>query len=262
MGEINSFTKVSFTGNTKLTLECVKATMLTKEVVAIFGLPDNDLKGKTNSVTLDSFCERNNIKLFKSGDWDEYKIYCEENGVELVITIGDSRIVPTKIIDNFYTIGNHGAILPDAPGGASLVWGRLVNSGEWGISIMKIGQEIDSGEILKTKKFKYDYGMSEQEFCDLCDRTTVDTLKEVLLGNYVVTQNKKPDVKLIKHIDTEKAVDIIRFCLDNGLTVYTPPRTQEDSIIKDEWSEEFKELFKVAQNAPYPKYIEGKTDDE
>ena len=261
MGEINSYNKVSFTGNTKLTLNCMKAAMMTKKIIAVFGLSDHEAESKTNSVSLDAFCQENNIKLFKSGDWKEYAEYCKQHGVEMVVTIGDSRIIPKEIIDSFYTIGNHGAILPDAPGGASLVWGRLVNSGEWGISIMNIGEKVDSGDILKTKKFTYDFGISEDDFCNLCDDMTVEALKDVFHGDYEVKQNKKPDVKLSKHIDSEKAVDIIRFCLDNGLAVYTPPRTPEDSVVNQKWSDEFKTIFRIAQNNPYPKYIERDTHE-
>ena len=258
MGKIDSFTKVAFTGNTQLTLDCIQSTMKTREVVAVFGLSDNELASKTNSLSLDSFCQENNIKLFKSNDWREYSDYCKQSGVELVITIGDSRIIPKVILDKFYTIGNHGAVLPDVSGGASLVWGRLLDSGSWGISIMKIEENIDSGEILKTKEFWYEDEISESKFCKLCDRMTVAALDEVLGGDYTITKNKKYDVRISKHTDSEKAVDILRQCLYNGLSVYMPPRTPDDSLINPSWSEKFKSIFRVAQNTPYPKYIESR----
>tara|TARA_Y100001973_G_C5171952_1_gene319642 strand:- start:540 stop:1334 length:795 start_codon:yes stop_codon:yes gene_type:complete len=254
MVENNSFTRVAFTGNTRLTFECIKATLNDCEVVAVFGLSETEQLNKTNSVSLDNFCDEHNIKLFKCGDWNAFKEYCKTNDVDSVITIGDSRIVPKTIIDEFFVIGNHGALLPYVHGGASLVWGRMVDTGQWGISIMQLDEKVDAGNILKTKPFSYDNDMSEQEFVDTCDELTVKALTEVLRGDYILRPNRKCDVKVSKHTDSKHAVEILRYCIDNDLCVYMPPRTPDDSVVKEEWCQDFKRVFKIAQNKPYPKY--------
>ena len=252
MVQENSITKVAFTGNTQLTKKCMEATLPYSKIVALFGLSSDELSGKTNSLDLSEFCEEHDIKLFSDNDWTKFRIYCQKNDVDSVITIGDSRIIPKTIIDSFDVIGNHGAVLPYVPGGASLVWGRLLNSGEWGVSIMKIVEKVDSGDILKTKTFKYTENLTEADFVEICDNLTVDCLVDVLTGDYTITNNKKYDVRVSKHTDTEKAVSILRHCLEKGLCVYMPPRTQEDSVINSSWSDEFINVFKIAQNKPYP----------
>ena len=43
--------------------------------------------------------------------------------------------------------------------------------------------------------------------------------------------------------------------LDNNLNIYMPPRTPDDSVIKSHWPKKFIDVFKIAQNKPYPKWI-------
>ena len=254
MVEENYKPRVAFTGNTKLTFKCMKAISEYATIVSVFGLSDENLKGKTNHVHLDDYCSANNIQLFKSENWNQFSNHCNASGVDAIITMGDSRIIPRHVIDCNYVIGNHGAILPSVQGGASLVWGRLLDTGTWGISIMEIEEQVDSGDILITKQFSYDETCTEEQFVETCDDLTVEALIDVVKGNYTKTKNKKYDVRISKHTDSEIAVKIMRTCLENGLCVYMPPRTPDDGELKNKWSEDFKSVFKIAQNHPYPIY--------
>ena len=258
MVRTDPITKVAFTGNTELTYKSIEAAISTgKFVSAVFGVPDEKSMDKTNHVYLDSLCEKHDIKLFRSEDWEEYKSFCLENNVDTIITMGDSRIIPKTITDSFYVIGNHGAILPNVKGGASLVWGRLLNAGFWGISIMEIGEGVDTGTILKTKEFTYDENMNEQEFVETCDDLTVNALLDVLNGDSENIPNRNYDVRISKNTDSESATEILRWCLQRDLSVYMPPRNEKDSELKSTWSEYFKNVFKIAQYDPYPRWTEG-----
>ena len=127
---------------------------------------------------MENYCIRNKILFDESENWENLYDFCKKNGVDKIITLGDSRIVPQKIASSFYVIGNHGALLPQVKGGASLVWGRMLGSGEWGISIMQIDKEIDGGIILNLKKFHYGDSCTEKEFVK-ADDLTVAALIEV-----------------------------------------------------------------------------------
>lgn len=256
MVEKNSITKVAFTGNTKLTFEGIRAinTLDNFDIKAVFGIKDSDSHKKVNYLSLDKFCLDEDIKLFKNNDWSDFHNFCEKQEVDLIITLGDSRIIPEIIINSFKVIGNHGAVLPDIQGGASLVWGRLLNTKEWGISIMRIDRKVDSGDILKIKKIKYDEDCSELEFTKRCDDTTIKALLEVINNDYKVIKNKKWDVRIAKHTDSLKTIEILKYCLENNLNVYLPPRTENDGVINKSWNLNFKNIFKIANNYPYPKW--------
>ena len=255
----DSITKVAVVGNTRLTLKGLSHLKLLPnvEVKLILGLSEKSLAQKVNSVSYDSLLfECDDARLIKSDQWIEFEIYCIEENIDLIISLGDSRIVPESIINYFNVIGNHGAVLPDVQGGASLVWGRMLNNGEWGVSIMKIDKQIDSGDILNVKKFKYNTDLSQLDFCEKCDDLTIQALEEVLKGDYNKIQNTKWDVKVAKHTDSLETVKLLKYCIENNLSIYLPPRTPQDSQIKSEWDDSFKFCFKIANDNPYPKYNE------
>ncbi len=262
MVEKDSVIKVAVVGNTRLTLKGLAAlrVMPSISLEVVLGLNEKSIIKKVNSVSLDNFFDSYDCtkapKLIKSDDWDLFYKICTDKKVNLIITLGDSRIIPEYIINSFNVIGNHGAVLPDVQGGASLVWGRMLNIGEWGVSIMEIDKKIDSGRILKVKKFNYNSDCSELEFTERCDDLTIEALQDVLDGNYVPQENTKWDVKINKHTDSFHAVNVLSNSLSNGLNVYMPPRTPKDSLINDDWSNDFKKIFKIANNSPYPKWLE------
>ena len=258
MGTKNNVIKLAITGNTRLTLESMQAItkMNNYNMTYVFGLEPEKLSSKVNSVDLTSFCQDNAIVLDQSGDWDGFYNYCEKQQIDMIITLGDSRIIPKKMANSFYVIGNHGAVLPDVQGGASLVWGRILDSGQWGVSIMKIGERVDSGDILKVKRFNYDPETTEKQFTDMADKLSVDALVEVLNGEQELQENSRWNVRVSKHTDSLKAVEILRYCQNNGLSVYMPPRTPDDGQVKPEWPDEFKRAFKIANDSPYPKWRE------
>jgi methionyl-tRNA formyltransferase len=245
--------KIGVSGNTKQTLKGLHLLIsLGYEVVFIFGLPDEQLSGKVNSVDLTDFANEHNIHLIKTNNWEDALVY----DVDKIISLGDSRYVPPFIIEKYKVIGNHGAILPNIQGGASLVWGRMLNNGVWGVSLMELDKKIDNGTILKTASFNYDVNCDMNTFCDKCDDLTIELLKDLLLNGPDSNEYKssKIDVKVSKGIDTKVGVELLKFCMDNNLNVYMPPRTKEDGVIFEKWGSEFIENFKKANDNPYPKY--------
>ena len=256
MGKDNIITKVAIVGSTKLTLMSMTEIekLDTHKILYVFGLSDKSKKAKVNSTQLGEFCNAHNIILDESEDWDNFYQYCTNASIDLIITLGDSRIVPKQIVNNFETIGNHGAILPGVQGGASLVWGRMLNYNYWNVAIMRIGEKVDSGEILKTSQFDYHDNASEQYFTTKADKETVSILIDVLRGDYSPIPNEKWQVRIAKHTDSYLVTQILKFCLDNNIPVYLPPRTPTDANVKSEWPEDFIEVFKKANNDPYPKW--------
>jgi methionyl-tRNA formyltransferase len=246
--------KVAVSGNTKLTYKGLQLLLsLGYEVAFLFGLPDEQLSSKVNSIDLTDFSEKHNIPLYKTNNWEDVLGY----EAEIVISLGDSRYVPPFVLDKFKVIGNHGAVLPFVQGGASLVWGRMLDGNEWGVSLMELDKKIDNGKILKTRTFRYDADIDMNSFCEKSDDALIELLEDLLLHGADETQHKssKIDVKVSKHIDSKVCVELLQFCLDNDLNVYLPPRTAEDGKIKNEWGDEFIDRFKKANDEPYPKYF-------
>lgn len=246
--------KIGVLGNTKLTLKGLTLLKsLGHQIQYVFGIPNEQLSSKVNSVSLDEFCNNSSIKLYKSSDWNDII----DIDVDMIISLGDSRYVPPMIVEKFKVIGNHGAVLPSIQGGASLVWGRMLDNGVWGVSIMELDKKIDNGTILKTRTFNYESNIDMNSFCDKCDDLTVVLLGEFLQSatDVISYKSSKIDIKVSKHIDSKVGVELLQFCLDNNLNVYMPPRTSEDGEVKEMWGDDFIERFKKGNNSPYPKYF-------
>ena len=159
-------------------------------------------------------------------------------------------------------VGNHGAILPDVKGGASLTWGRMLNSGTWGVSLFKIAKGIDTGPIISTKSFEYPLDCSMDSFVNQADKATVQLVGDLSTklsdGKEIkYTKNQKSKVKIVKHTDSEAVVNILKICTLNDLSIYLPPRTPSESQLRNHWNKEFKKSFKLANDFPYPQWSEN-----
>ena len=243
---------IGITGNTSLTKKVIEFLLSKGENIKyVFGLRDEDIKNKVNSVDLKTLCNEKNINYIQSNDWD----LVLNKKVDIVYEMGDSRFLPPRFVNKNYVIGNHGAILPYVQGGASLVWGRMVNSGKWGVSLMRLNEKIDGGDILSVKDVDYcPKSTSMKDFVELCDEATLSSIKENYNNFSIIDDNTPPLIKVSKKKDSYDIVKILKFCLDNKISIYLPPRRPEESFLKNEWSSEFSEVFKIANDYPYPKY--------
>ena len=250
--------KIAVVGNTKLTQMCLEGCLLSSmDVCCLYSLSKEDTLKKVNGVDLRHYCNQNGI-VHVDSDWETFNKECIRLGVEIVFVLGDSRIVPKMIINNFrMVIGNHGAVLPSVKGGASLVWGRMLNLGYWGVSLFQITEKIDDGPILGTKTFEYDSTIDMQDFVSVADKCTVDVLRNICKK---LTDHEKLDkipndkwhVKIAKHMDAQVVCNIVKDVVENNMNVYLPPRNLLDSKISDKWSDDFVDSFKAANNSPYP----------
>lgn len=239
-------------GNTTLTKKVVDFLLSKGEVIKyIFGLPEEDLRNKSNACDLKPLCHRERINYIQSNDWS----LILNQKVDVVYEMGDSRLVPEAFINKHYVVGNHGAVLPLIQGGASLVWGRMLNDGKWGVSLMRLKKKIDQGDILSVKNLDYcPFSTTMKDFVELCDEATLSCVKENHNNFSIIDTNVVPTIRVPKKKDSQEVVKILKFSLDNNISVYLPPRKPEESVIKKEWSADFREAFKIANDYPYPKY--------
>jgi len=247
--------KIGVIGNTNLTFKAILLLLEKKhDIRYVFGLSKKKLVKKANAYEeMDQFCLKNNINYIISDDWNDII----NIDVDIVFEMGDSRIVPSLFLEKHKVIGNHGAILPNVQGAASLTWGRMLNNGHWGVSLFELNEKIDNGDILVTKDVFYDPKNTKMDvFVEMCDNRTVECIKKYLNGDFMVKQNKKWDIKLNHRIDSEIGVSILLDALEKKLNIYMPPRNEADSKLKNKWDESFKRNFRLANNKPYPIWSE------
>jgi methionyl-tRNA formyltransferase len=244
--------KIAVIGNTKQTLKGIVRLIKEKYRVAyVFGLPPDKFVAKVNAVSLEKICNENDIIYDTTNNWDNVV----NLDTDLIICLGDSRIIPSKVLNKHKVIGNHGAILPSVQGGASLVWGRMLNLGMWGVSIMELEEVVDSGKILVTKEFKYSARSTMEQFVNKADDVTIEALFEYLNGDYTPKDNSPWDMRIAKNSDSEVVINIAKDMLKAKKNIYLPPRNSSNSELKAHWGKSFKSCFKKANDHPYPVWL-------
>lgn len=132
-----------------------------------------------------------------------------KNKPDLNIVAGFPYIIKKKIynIPKYGTINLHAGKLPEYRGGSPLNWQIINNEKKIGISIIKLTQKLDAGEIICSKKFdlKNDYDINKVH--ELSNKyfslLTINAIQKILKNK----KFKKQDVKKAKYWRQRKELD-------------------------------------------------------
>lgn len=161
---------------------------------------------------------------------------------DVILVMGWYYMVPKKIRDlaKYGTWGIHASLLPKYAGGAPLVWAIINGEKETGVTLFKLDNGIDDGDIIAQQTFPILYEDSIKEVYDIATEVSKHILVKSLLN-----------------------IDNIKFSPQNKLEIKVwPQRKPEDGEINLNWESEKIYNFIRAQAPPYPgafiKTIDGK----
>jgi methionyl-tRNA formyltransferase len=172
---------------------------------------------------------------------DYYNLLCEL-APDVILVMGWYYMVPKKIreIAKHGAWGIHASLLPKYAGGAPLVWAIINGETETGVSLFKLDDGVDDGDIVVQQSIKIDY---------------TDTIKEVY--EKATIASKKILVHALQNIDTIQPTPQDK----SKIEVY-PQRSPADGEIDLSWPAEKIYNFIRAQAPPYPgafiKTVDGK----
>ena len=140
--------------------------------------------------------------------------------------------VPKKIRDlaRYGTWGIHASLLPKYAGGAPLVWAIINGEKETGVSLFKLEEGVDDGDIIAQQIIPIAF---EDSIKEVYEKATAAS-KEILL-------NALQNIETIKFIPLEKS----------KIELW-PQRKPEDGEIDLSWPAEKIYNFIRAQAPPYP----------
>ena len=118
---------------------------------------------------------------------------------DIIVVVAYGRILPKEILDvpQFGCINVHASLLPKYRGAAPVQWALLKGEKETGVTIMKINELLDTGDIIL------------QEKVEIEDRDTAETLAKKLfnLGGKLLLQAleriEKREAKYVPQKETE-----------------------------------------------------------
>lgn len=237
--------KIIFLGTTQFSKE-ILCYLLDNEfsVSAIFSMNEKfkisyskEKVKNYNYSDLQQIAKQYNIPYYIVDSDKEKKLSEYENVVsklqpDIILVMGWYYMIPANIrnIAKYGAWGIHASLLPKYAGGAPLVWAIINGEGKTGVSLFKLDDGIDDGDIIAQKEFDI---LSTDSIKDVYHKAT-DTSKELLVS---VLKNI-PDIKFIKQDKTK-------------IEVY-PQRKPDDGEINLSLPANAIYNFIRAQSDPYP----------
>ncbi|MDO8998186.1 MAG: formyltransferase family protein [Bacteroidota bacterium] len=204
-----------------------------------FGISYSDTKVKNyNYSELEIVATKNNIPCYYIDSSQEGKITSDYSEIiesinpDVILIMGWYYMVPKKIRDlaKYGAWGIHASMLPDYAGGAPLVWAIINGEKETGITLFKLDDGIDDGDIIEQEKIV----IGEN-----------DSIKEVY--EKVTIASKNILLKVLQNISTIKFTP-----QDKSKIKIYPQRKPDDGEI--DLTKTAKDLYNFirAQSSPYP----------
>lgn len=151
---------------------------------------------------------------------------------DVILVMGWYYMVPKKIreLARYGAWGIHASLLPRYAGGAPLVWAIINGEKETGVSLFRLDDGVDDGDIIAQQAFP----IAED-----------DSIKEVYAK--ATEASKKILLKALQN-----AGDIVFHPQDKNAIEVWPQRKPEDGEIDLDWPAEKIYNFIRAQSPPYP----------
>jgi methionyl-tRNA formyltransferase len=247
--------KIVFMGATKFS-EAILLDLISKhfKMEAIFTIPQKfhisyskDRLKNYNYVGLRPIAEKYKIRFYEvdavpgKGIGDYYPTL-QEIEPDLILVMGWYYMVPKRIreLAKYGAWGIHASLLPKYAGGAPLVWAIINGEKETGITLFKLGDGVDDGDIIDQKSFPIELE---------------DTIKEVY--EKAIEASKGVLAKALSQIKGIKPRPQSR----SHIKIYPQRRPEDGEIDLKKTALEIYNFVR-AQSSPYPgafiKTVDGK----
>ncbi len=180
-------------------------------ILAVFTQPDKPVGRKAilTPPIMKIAALESHIQVFQPAKLDAQSAHIIQNlKPEAIIVVAYGKILPKTILDSSMCINVHASILPKYRGASPIQQMILSNDTEFGISIIQMEEELDSGDILALKSIPR-IQKNIQEVSLILAHLGASALLEVLAN-----------LKTIKPIPQ-----------DSSKATYCPKITKEDGII-------------------------------
>ena len=247
--------KIVFMGATKFS-EAILLDLISKhfKMEAIFTIPQEfhisyskDRLKNYNYVGLRPIAEKYKIRFYEvdavpgKGIGDYYPTL-QEIEPDLILVMGWYYMVPKRIreLAKYGAWGIHASLLPKYAGGAPLVWAIINGEKETGITLFKLGDGVDDGDIIDQKSFPIELEDTIKEVYE----KAIEASKGVLAKALSQIKGIKPSPQSRSHIK-----------------IYPQRRPEDGEIDLKKTALEIYNFVR-AQSSPYPgafiKTVDGK----
>lgn len=237
--------KLAFVTCVQLGKSCIEKILdMGGKLDLLITLKDEKAKNKSGRIYLDDISEKNQIPLLKINNVNDSEVIeaLKKYEIDWLFIIGWSQIAKEELLKTPKKgcIGMHPTLLPLGRGRASIPWAIIKGLDKTGVTMFKLNEGVDTGEILGQIEIPLSQNTTASELYDEVDKTHIKLIekywKEII-----------EDKLILKKQDEEKAT-------------YWEGRKPEDGEITEEMTVEEAERLVRAVTHPYPGafYIKGK----
>ena len=250
--------KIVFFGSGKISVLCLEFLVKNKyEVPCVVTAPDKE-KGRhlvLSCTPVKDFSKKNNLNIIQpiiiSASSIEYLKKLEPD-IFVVFSFGKILSKEVLAIPKQLAINIHTSILPKYRGAAPINWSLINGDKKTGITIIKMNEKMDEGDIISQKELKIDCLDDALTLEEKLSKLAVLTLEDVLvkIGNNKITFSKQ-DLEKVSfapklkkedgRIDWNKSADQIRNQIRGCINWPGTFTFYKDKFIKI-WDVEIKEI--------------------
>lgn len=229
--------RMAFTTCVQLGLSCIEEIYrIGGKLDLIITLKDEKAKNKSGRIYLDDFANEHNIPLLKINNINDQEVIeaLKEYEIDWLFIIGWSQIAKKEVLKtpNYGCIGMHPTLLPKGRGRAAIPWAILKGLNETGVTMFKLDEGIDTGDIIGQGVIKLDDKTTATELYQ-----KVNDMHITLISKYWVDITNN-NIKLIKQNQDEATV--------------WPGRKPEDGEIFNSMTMDEADRLVRAVTRPYP----------
>lgn len=180
--------KIAFFGTPEIASFCLDYLSARHDVVAVITGEDKPRgrKKRVSPTPVKEVALRENIPLLQPSTLKDDAVVQQLRGLDadVFVVVAYGKIVPRAIFDapHHGTINLHPSLLPKYRGAAPIQWSLINGEEETGITVQRINEELDAGDILLQESISLTETMSAADLYDIVLPRGADMLDRVLQG--------------------------------------------------------------------------------
>jgi len=145
--------KMAFATCVQLGLSCIEEIYrIGGELDLLITLKDEKAKNKSGRIYLNEIANKHNVQLLKINNINDQEVIetLKEHEIDWLFIIGWSQIAKKEVLETPTKgcIGMHPTILPVGRGRAAIPWAILKGLKQTGVTIFKLDEGVDTGDII------------------------------------------------------------------------------------------------------------------
>jgi methionyl-tRNA formyltransferase len=230
--------KIVFFGTSDFALVILRRLLDSEhKVLTVVTQPDRQ-KGRSLKVTpspVKALAAAKGIPVYQPVDASgrDSVAYLKKFGADLFVVVAFGQILKKDILDipRIYSVNVHGSLLPKYRGAAPTNWAIINGDETTGITVIKMNEKMDEGDIILTKEIPVDREDTNVTLSEKLSDLGADTLIEAL-GSI-----SSGSARLIRQ--------------DSSVATYAPKLKKEDGLV--DWNESAAKIHnKVRGFLPWP----------